>query len=113
LNDTNPVVMQGLSISAVIVVVKAFLVYSRAMNWLDLNEEQEAATITFLDTVLPIVAVWVGVLWAKRRVTPLNNPVDLDGVPLSRPGDKPTIPQMESIQKEAIKINERINERGL
>lgn len=113
MNTSNPVVQQAAGVTAVIVVIKTTITYIRVMGWLDLTPEQEAATFSFIETVLPIVAVWILALWAMRRVTPLSEPRDVDGTPLSRPGDVPAIPQMAKMQQEATKINDKIDERRI
>ena len=108
----NPVVMNALSISAAIVVFKALMELGQAMGWWNLTAEQNSALVKFLDIAVPIVAVWLGVIWTRRNVTPLKSPTDIDGVPLSRPDNTPAIKQMEVIQKEAISMNKEIT-RGL
>lgn len=108
----DPVVMNALSISAAIVVIKALMSLGKTMGWWQLNEEQTNALINFLDIAVPIIAVWLGVIWTRRNVTSLKNPTDVDGVPLSRPGDKPAIKEMAVMQEKAIAINKEIT-RGL
>lgn len=110
---SDPLVTQALSVSGFIMVIKAIITYSRAMGWWNLTDEAEAATVTFIDAVIPIAAVWIGVLWAKRRTTSLTEPRDVDGTPLTRPDNAPAIPEMEKLQKEAVKINEKIDERRI
>lgn len=109
----DPLVTQGLSVSGIILAVKALITYSRVMGWWQLSDEQEAATIALADAFVPILAVWVGVWWARRRTTSLKEPRDVDGTPLSRPGDMPTIPQIKELQQEALKINQQIDERRI
>lgn len=108
----NPVVMNALSISAAIVVFKALMSLGQTMGWWNLTEEQNGALANFLDIAVPIVAVWVGVVWTNRQTTPLAKPTDVDGVPLSRPNDMAPI----KVQEQAIVMNEKIDKqitRGL
>lgn len=109
----NPVVTQAASVTTIIIVVKATLAYIQVMGWIDITPERALATTSFLETVLPIVAIWIGVLWTITRVTPLNNPKDKDGTELSRPGDVPVIAKIEKAQEEAIKINDKVDERSI
>lgn len=113
MQTTNPVVTQAASATAILVVIKALLIYARIMGWLNLDEDRFNATVSFVETVIPIGAVWAGAWWAMRRVTPLEKPVDVDGTPLTRPDNSPAIPQMASLHKEAIKLNENIDERKI
>lgn len=113
MKDTNPVVTQAASATAFLVVIKALLTYAKVMGWLDLEEDKFQATVSLVETLIPIIAVWVGAIWAMRKVTPLTNPKDVDNTPLTRPDNSPAIPQMAVMQKEAIKINEEIDERKI
>lgn len=113
MNNTNPLVTQAASTTAILIVIKALLTYARVMGWLNLDEERFNATISFLDTVIPILAIWIGALWAMRKVTPLINPRDIDDTPLTRPDNKPAIPQLENMHKQAIEINREIDERKI
>lgn len=112
--NNNPLVVQALSISGAIIVFKSLLNLAKVSGWIDMsNPEVEAAWIGFIETALPIVLVWLGTLWAARRTTTLKNPKDVDGTPLTRPNNTPTIPQMASLQKEAIEIDKKIGDRRL
>lgn len=114
MENTNPVVVQALSVSGAIIVVKSLLNLAKVNGWIDMsNPEVEAAWLSFIETALPIVIVWAGALWVKKKTTSLADPKDVDGKPLSRSGDKPTIPQMKSYQKEAIEIDKKIGDRRL
>lgn len=114
MDKNSPLVMQALSVSGAILVVKSFLNLAKVSGWIDMsNPEVEAAWLGFIETALPIIFVWVGTLWLSRRTTSLKDPKDIDGTPLSRPEDKPTIPQMASLQKEAIEIDKKIEDRRL
>ena len=112
MNNTDPVVANALSISAGIVVIKALMSLGQTMGWWNLTEEQNSALVNFLDIAIPIVAVWLGVIWTKRNVTPLKSPTDIDGVPLTRPDNSPAIKEMAVIQEKAIELNKNIT-RGL
>lgn len=113
MNTSNPVVQQAASVTAIIVVIKATITYIRSMGWWNLEEQQYIDTVSFIETVLPIVIVWVGAFWAMRKTTSLENPKDIDGTPLTRPDNAPAIPKMEKLQEEAIKINKNIEERRI
>lgn len=108
----NPVVTNGVSISATIVLVKAFLSLGQSLNWWTLTEQQNADVAKFLEVLIPIVVVWIGTIWAARKTTPLSNPTDEDGVPLTRPDNSPAIGEIRAAQTEAIKMNKIIT-RGL
>lgn len=113
MSNDNPVLTQAAGVTGFIVVVKALIVYSRVMGWINLDDSRYQATETLIDTVVPIAAIWVAALWARRRVTALTNPKDIDGTPLTRPDNAPAIPQLEKQQAEAIQLNKRIDERSL
>lgn len=108
--NSNPVVNQAASATTAIVLIKAIITYFRTMGWWDVDQARYDATFEFVDVVVPIVAVWVGAFLTMRKVTSRSNPTDVDGTPLSRPGDVPPIPQMKKIQEEAIRINEKISQ---
>lgn len=110
---SDPLVTQGLSVTGFIVVIKAIITYIRVMGWLDLDEDEEAATITFIDTVIPIVAIWGGVWWAKRHTTSLSNPKDINGMSLTGPNSEPTKAQLQIIQTEAIELDKAIDDRRI
>lgn len=113
MDQNNPVVVQAASVTGFIVAIKALIAYFRIMGWLDWDEDRYQATVQLIDTVLPIAAVWIGVLWARRKVTPLTNPKDVDGTELTRPDNTPAIPQMAKEQKEALEINKKLDERRI
>lgn len=108
----SPVVMNALSISAAIIVFKAVITLGQAMGWFNLSAEKQKALADFLDVAVPIIAVWLGVIWTRRNVTSLKSPRDVDNTPLTRPGDVPAIKEMEVIQGEAIELNKKVT-RGL
>jgi len=121
MNLSNPVVQQAAGATTLIIVIKAFITYFRAMGWWNLTDEGLAATNVLIDTVLPILVVWGTALWALRKVTPLANPTtaagvpltpldkptDVDGTALTRPDNTPAIPEMAKLQTEAMEIDER------
>lgn len=114
MDNNNPVVIQALSVSGAIIVVKSLMNLAKVNGWIDMsNPEVEAAWLSFIETALPIVVVWIGAWWASRRTTNLKDPKDVDGTPLSRPDNAPTIPQMASLQKEAQNIDKKIDDRRL
>ncbi len=112
MNNTDPVVANALSISAAIVVFKAFMTLGQSLGWWSLSAEQNSAVANFLDIAIPVIAVWLGVIWTKRNVTSLKLPTDVDGAPLTRPDNTPAIKELAVLQKEAIEINKEIT-RGL
>lgn len=109
MNTGNPVVQQAAGVTAFLVVFKSILVYFRAMGWIELEEERYQATVAFVETVIPIVVVWGAAFWAMRKVTPLSDPRDTDGTPLSGPSGEPTIAQMDV----AIQMNKEDTERRI
>lgn len=111
--QTNPLVQQAAGVTALIVVVKAFISYFRAMGWWDLDEQQYQETVSFIETVVPILAVWGAAFWTMRKVTPLSNPKDIDGELLTRPDNSPAIPKLSRLQKEATKINDTLDDRRI
>lgn len=111
--QTNPLVQQAAGVTTLIVVVKAFISYFRAMGWWNLDEQQYQDTVSFIETVVPILAVWGAALWTMRKMTPLSDPKDVDGEVLTRPDNTPAIPKLGRLQKEAAKINDRLDERRI
>lgn len=115
----TPVVIQSSIVTGFIIVLKALLVYSRTMGWLNLDEDKTQATYTLIDTVIPIVAVWVGAWWVSHKVTSLSNPKDINNMPLSGPKGEPTQEQLGVLQEEAKKVdlefasNKRLDERRI
>lgn len=59
-----------LTVGAVLAAVTAAVAFVRAMGWLQLTDEQYNSLLTFVGLLLPIL----GALWARARVTPLENP---------------------------------------
>lgn len=110
IQDNNPVLVNGLSVSAVLILVKSFVALGQSLEWW--TSEQASAWATFLDVALPILAVWVAAWWMKQKVTPTAKPVDEDGTPLTRPDNSPAISEIRAAQIEAIRIDKVIT-RGV
>lgn len=110
MNTSNPVMQQAAGATAVIVVITTLVTYFRTMGWWNLDEVQFQATIDLIEKLLPIGAVWVGAVWAARKVTPLDNPQDIDGEELTRPDNSPAIPKAH---QEAIAMNKEIDDRRI
>lgn len=110
IQDNNPVLVNGISVSAVLIVVKAFVALGKSLDWW--TGEAADAWATFLDITLPILAVWIAALWMRQKVTPTAKPRDEDGTPLTRPDNTPAISEIRVAQTEAIKIN-KLQDRGL
>ena len=96
--NTEPV----LTAASLVGLISAGISFARLMGWIALNDDQYNQLMIFIGLALPI---GMGI-WARSQVTPLTNPVDTDGVPLSRPNDVPANKQMAALQSAAIAINE-------
>lgn len=112
MKDANPVITQAVSATAFIALVKATLAMLIAFHVFVLTEEQMASVNTWVDNVVPILAIVVGAWWASRKVTSLAAPRDADGTPLTRPDNAPAIGELESIQSEALKINQSVDKQA-
>jgi len=95
--NTEPVI----TAASIAGLLSAGISFARLMGWIALSDDQYNSLMVFVGMALPIGLS----LWARQQVTPLNSPKDVDGVELSRPGDKPAIKQLEAIQSEAIEMN--------
>lgn len=95
--NTEPVI----TAASIAGLLSAGISFCRLMGWIALNDEQYNSLMLFIGMALPI---GLGV-WARSQVTPLADPKDTDGVPLSRPNDIPANKKMEVLQTEAIEIN--------
>ena len=96
--NTEPVI----TAASIAGLLSAGISFARLMGWITLSDDQFNSLMVFVGLALPMGLS----LWARQQVTPLTQPRDTDGVPLSRPGDVPANKQMAAIQKEAIEINE-------
>lgn len=93
---TNPVwnaAVVSSIVSAAITLLVAFGV--------PVTEAQSAAILGFVGVVTPVLMAW----WASSRVTPLAEPRDTDGTPLTRPDNAPANKELEKLQDEAIYLN--------
>lgn len=108
--NENPVIVNGISVSGVIILIEAISSLGQAQRWW--TGEDAAAWVKFFNVVLPVVAVWVGAWILKRKVTPTAKPRDEDGTPLTRPDNMPAFSEIRAAQTEAIKINKEVT-RGL
>lgn len=109
MNLDNPVILGGISVSSLLVLIKAVISLGLSLHWW--TKEGADAWSSFTEVVLPIVAVWAVAWYTARKVTPLSKPVDVDNVPLTRPDNAPAIKELEGIQSEALKINDNINKK--
>lgn len=107
--QNNSVLIASGGVTGVIVFVKALINFIRAMRWFALDDEQWSALSVFLETVIPIVAVWVAAWYVSRNTTNINDPRDVDGEPLSRKDDKLPLMKMEGLQTEALQINAEVD----
>ena len=96
--NTEPVI----TAASIAGLLSAGISFARLMGWITLSDDHFNSLMVFVGLALPVGLS----LWARQQVTPLTQPRDTDGVPLSRPGDVPANKQMAAIQKEAIEINE-------
>lgn len=60
--------------------VSAIIILARSLGWLSLTDEQFQNLMTVVVLALPVL----GALWARRKVTPIANPKDNEGVALVR-----------------------------
>lgn len=104
--QNNPVITNGVSVSATIILVKTIISLGQVMLWWNLNDEQTAAWLTFVEVSIPILVVWIGTWLVKRSTTPLSRPIDEDGAPLTRPDNSPAIGEIRAAQTEAIHMNQ-------
>lgn len=86
-----------LSAAAIAGAVGAVLAALVSLGVIDLTAEQQAAILAAIVAVTPIVAA----LWARAQVTPLANPRDVDGEPLSRSGDTLPLAAQARLMREA------------
>lgn len=116
MNPSNPVITQAAIITGLITLLKLVVAFGKAFHWFNFDEAQDLVVKDLIETGLPILAVILGAWWASRRTTPLSEPRDVDGTPLTRPDNTPAIPQIQAAHTEALKINDKIDEgqtRGL
>ncbi len=77
----------ALSANVIAGAIGAILVALVALKVIVLTPEQQAALMAAVVAVLPIVAA----LWSRTQTTPLIDPVDEDGEPLTRTDNTPSI----------------------
>lgn len=94
INNTEPVLIAGLTAGGILTLVEAFFVLMRGLGYMDENTSN--VWLTFFRTSLPLLVGAGAFLWARNRVTPVANPKDVDGTELKRPDGS------EPIVKEAI-----------
>ena len=111
--STNPVLTQAAIVASIIALARAILTFGSAFGWWQLDETRNAALQGLIETGIPIVAILAGAFWATRKTTPLTKPRDIDGTPLTRPDNTPSIPEFKKVQEEAIQINDKIDERRI
>lgn len=81
--------------SAVIIgFVQATVVLCTAMGWVDLSTEQQSAVYAFAAALLALILPVLGAWYARSKTTPLADPRDEDGAPLSRVDNSPTLAQV-------------------
>lgn len=112
MKPASPVYTQAISAAAFITVVKALLAVLLAFHVFTFDTNQSATVGYFIDDAIPILAILVGAWWASRKVTSLAAPRDIDGTPLSRPGNAPAIVELAQAHDEAIKINQTIDKQA-
>ena len=86
---------------AIVAAIGALLAALVSLGVIHLSPEQQTAILTAAAAILPLAAA----LWARQQVTPLTQPRDTDGTPLSRPGDVPANKELAALQADAISIN--------
>lgn len=112
-NPNNPVLTQAAIVASIIALARSILAFGSAFGWWELDEARDTALRGLIETGIPMLAVIVGAIWAMRKVTPLDKPRDIDGVPLTRPDNSPALPEYEKVQKEAIEMNVELDERRI
>lgn len=75
-----------ITIGGIIAIAASLIALLRAFG-VPINSEQQQAIDQFLIAAGPIVVA----LWARRHVTPLANPKDATGTPLTRPDNSPAV----------------------
>lgn len=66
--------------NSIAALVSALIVAAVALGYLDWDETQQAAVMAVVVAAVNVVAG----LWARGQVTPLTQPRDADGAPLTR-----------------------------
>lgn len=87
---TEPVI----TAAAIIGLVQAAVVLAVSMGWLDLSTEQQNNVYAFAAALLALIFPLLGAWYARGKTTPLANPTDEDGAPLSRADNSPTLAQV-------------------
>lgn len=80
-----------LTVAAIVAVINTFILMAVSLGWLDLDGDQigyiNAFVVALMSVVFPLAGAW----YANRKVTPLANPKDVDGEPLTRSDNSPAI----------------------
>lgn len=92
---TEPVVVAN----AIAALLSAGIVALVALGYLPWDETQQAAVMGVVVAAVNVIAA----VWARQRTTPLVEPRDIDGAPLTRPNNSPALPELEQLMKEAQK----------
>lgn len=83
----EPVAIAG-SITGLIM---ALVMWLLAMGYLDWTPEQITATEQLVAIAIPLILSVVAVIWARWESTPLVDPRDVDGEPLTRSDNSPAL----------------------
>lgn len=73
--------------NSIAALVSALIVAAVALGYLDWDETQQAAVMAVVVAAVNVVAG----IWARGQVTPLRQPRDVDGQPLTRPDSSPAL----------------------
>ncbi len=81
LRDTEPAALVGSITNAIKTVVLAVIALALAFDWVNWNDEQNAAVLAVVAAVFVVLSS-VATLFVRQRVTPVAAPRAPDGTPL-------------------------------
>jgi len=93
--------------ASIVGLISAAISFARLMGWIKLNDDQYNSLMIFIGMALPIGLAIV----VRRQVTPLRTPRDLDGEPLTRSDNTPSIDEYKKFKQQATEMNEAIDNR--
>lgn len=84
------------SANGIVAAVSAVIAALIAFGVIDWSDDQRAAFMAAVVAVLGVVGPSIAAWWIRRQTTPLADPKDADGAPLSRSDNSPTIAQVRA-----------------